>query len=180
MQEEFIVMVQDLPIFKKYFVYKSLICIDKYWIFSWAMNHIRERRNIVIRAFRAFACKVGDVFSFHLQVFHWFIAPHSRTYFQGHSPRENPTPLPLRLCRRLDARKCIYTTLSHSPSLYLVFSPANYGVMLYILYHFCIGELSTTEDTAEIGSIFKPAERHEQIMKHTIYPVYITSASLVG
>jgi hypothetical protein len=28
-----------------------------------------------------FACKVVDVFSFH-----WFIAPPSRRYFQGHSP----------------------------------------------------------------------------------------------
>jgi hypothetical protein len=27
-----------------------------------------------------------DVFSFHLQIFHWFIAPPSRRYFQGHSP----------------------------------------------------------------------------------------------
>jgi hypothetical protein len=30
--------------------------------------------------------KVVDVFSFHLQIFHWFIAPPSRRYFQGHSP----------------------------------------------------------------------------------------------
>jgi hypothetical protein len=42
---------------------------------------------------RLFACKVVDVFSFHLQIFHWFIAPPSRRYFQGHSPWENPTPL---------------------------------------------------------------------------------------
>jgi hypothetical protein len=55
--------------------------------------------NIVIRYVsfvslsRLFACKVVDVFSFHLQIFHWFIAPPSRRYFQGHSPWENPTPL---------------------------------------------------------------------------------------
>jgi hypothetical protein len=30
--------------------------------------------------------KVVDVFSFHLQIFHWFIAPPLRRYFQGHSP----------------------------------------------------------------------------------------------
>jgi hypothetical protein len=30
--------------------------------------------------------KVVDVFSFHLQIFHGFIAPPSRRYFQGHSP----------------------------------------------------------------------------------------------
>jgi hypothetical protein len=35
--------------------------------------------------------KVVDVFSFHLQIFHWFIAPPSRRYFEGHSSRENPT-----------------------------------------------------------------------------------------
>jgi hypothetical protein len=29
---------------------------------------------------------VVDVFSFHLQIFHWFIAPPSRRYFQGHGP----------------------------------------------------------------------------------------------
>jgi hypothetical protein len=29
---------------------------------------------------------------FHLQIFHWFIA--ARRNFQGHSPRENPTPPP--------------------------------------------------------------------------------------
>jgi hypothetical protein len=37
------------------------------------------------------------VFSFHLQIFHWFIASPSHTYFQGHSPRENPTPLLLKM-----------------------------------------------------------------------------------
>jgi hypothetical protein len=42
---------------------------------------------------RLFASKVVDVFSFHLQIFHWFIAPPSRRYIQGHSPWENPTPL---------------------------------------------------------------------------------------
>jgi hypothetical protein len=26
------------------------------------------------------------VFSFHLQIFHWFIAPPLHTYFQGHIP----------------------------------------------------------------------------------------------
>jgi hypothetical protein len=30
--------------------------------------------------------KVVDVFSFHLQIFHWSIAVPSRRYFQGHSP----------------------------------------------------------------------------------------------
>jgi hypothetical protein len=40
--------------------------------------------NIVIRYL--FICKVVDVFSFHLQIFHCFIAPPSRRYFQGHSP----------------------------------------------------------------------------------------------
>jgi hypothetical protein len=30
--------------------------------------------------------KAVDVFIFHLQIFHWFIAPPSRRYFQGHSP----------------------------------------------------------------------------------------------
>jgi hypothetical protein len=28
----------------------------------------------------------NDVFSFHLQIFHWFIASPSPRYFQGHSP----------------------------------------------------------------------------------------------
>jgi hypothetical protein len=37
--------------------------------------------NIVIRY-----VSVVDVFSFHLQIFHWCIAPPSRGYFQGHSP----------------------------------------------------------------------------------------------
>jgi hypothetical protein len=37
--------------------------------------------------------KVVDVFSFHLQIFHWFIAPPARKYFQGHNPRENQKPL---------------------------------------------------------------------------------------
>jgi hypothetical protein len=40
-----------------------------------------------------FALKAVDVFSFHLQIFHWFMAPPLRRYFQGHSPRDNPTPL---------------------------------------------------------------------------------------
>jgi hypothetical protein len=30
--------------------------------------------------------KIVDVFSFHLQIFHGFIAPPSRRYFQGHDP----------------------------------------------------------------------------------------------
>jgi hypothetical protein len=30
--------------------------------------------------------KVVDVFSFHLQIFQWFVAPPSRRYFQGHRP----------------------------------------------------------------------------------------------
>jgi hypothetical protein len=30
--------------------------------------------------------KVVDVFSFHSQIFHWFIASPSCRYFQGHSP----------------------------------------------------------------------------------------------
>jgi hypothetical protein len=38
----------------------------------------------------SFVTLVVDVFSFHLQIFHWFIAPPSRRYFQGHSPWENP------------------------------------------------------------------------------------------
>jgi hypothetical protein len=53
--------------------------------------------NIVIRYVsfvslsRLFVCtylnlKVVDVFSFDLQIFHWFIAPSSSGYFQGHSP----------------------------------------------------------------------------------------------
>jgi hypothetical protein len=89
----------------------------KCWIFSWAMSNIRANdeyrsevgatnrpENIVIRyvnfvsLFRLFVCtylnlKVVDVFSFHLQIFHWFIALRSRRYFQGHSPWENPTLL---------------------------------------------------------------------------------------
>jgi hypothetical protein len=39
--------------------------------------------NIVIRIF---ARKVVDVLSFHLQIFHWYIAPPSHRYFQSHSP----------------------------------------------------------------------------------------------
>jgi hypothetical protein len=30
--------------------------------------------------------KVVNVVSFHLQIFHWFIAPPLRRYFQGHIP----------------------------------------------------------------------------------------------
>jgi hypothetical protein len=30
--------------------------------------------------------KIVDVFRFHLQMFHWFIAPPLRRYLQGHSP----------------------------------------------------------------------------------------------
>jgi hypothetical protein len=30
--------------------------------------------------------KEVDVLSFHLQIFHWFIAPPSRRHLQGHSP----------------------------------------------------------------------------------------------
>jgi hypothetical protein len=40
----------------------------------------------VVSLSRLFTCKVVDVFSFHLQIFHWFVAPPSRRYFQGHSP----------------------------------------------------------------------------------------------
>jgi hypothetical protein len=40
--------------------------------------------NIVIH-YVTLSCLV-DVFSFHLQIFHWFIAPPQRRYFQGHSP----------------------------------------------------------------------------------------------
>jgi hypothetical protein len=39
-------------------------------------------KNIDIR----YVSKVVDVFSFHLQIFQWFIALPSRRYFQGHSP----------------------------------------------------------------------------------------------
>jgi hypothetical protein len=41
--------------------------------------------------------KVIDVFRFHLQIFHWFIARSLHRYSQGHSPCENPTPLPFSL-----------------------------------------------------------------------------------
>jgi hypothetical protein len=81
----------------------------KCWIFSWAMSNIREYRsevgatnrpeNIVIRyvnfvsLFRLFVCtylnlKVVDVFSFHLQIFHWFIA--LRSTFAQIFPRSQP------------------------------------------------------------------------------------------
>jgi hypothetical protein len=81
--------------------------VSKYrsWIFSWAMSHIcandeyrsqvgatNRPENVVIRCnnvvslSRVFARKVVDVFSFNLQIFHWFIALPSCKYFQGHSP----------------------------------------------------------------------------------------------
>jgi hypothetical protein len=45
--------------------------------------------NIVIRCLSLsrlyLNLKLVDVFSFHLQIFHWFIA-RLRRYFQGHSP----------------------------------------------------------------------------------------------
>jgi hypothetical protein len=75
------------------------------WIFSWAMSHVcandeyrsevgatNQPEHIVIpyvsvvSLSRLFASKIVNVFSFHLQIFHWFIAPPSRRYFQGHSP----------------------------------------------------------------------------------------------
>jgi hypothetical protein len=40
---------------------------------------------------RLFACKVVDVFSFHLQIFHWFIATSSRRHFQGHQKQQTDT-----------------------------------------------------------------------------------------
>jgi hypothetical protein len=40
-----------------------------------------QPENIVIRY-----VSVVDVFSFHLQIFRWCIAPLSRGYFQGHGP----------------------------------------------------------------------------------------------
>jgi hypothetical protein len=80
-------------------------CCYRCWIFSWAMTHIwanaeyrsqvgatNRLENIdfryvsVVSLSRLFACKVVDVFSFHLQSFHWFIAPPSRNYFQGDRP----------------------------------------------------------------------------------------------
>jgi hypothetical protein len=66
-------------------------------------SHLRKRRDIGLKEAlqsdrktssfvtlvsslsRLFACKVVDVFCFHLQIFHWFVAPPSRRYFQGHS-----------------------------------------------------------------------------------------------
>jgi hypothetical protein len=49
-------------------------------------------KNALKHIILSFAYKVVDVFGFHLQIFHWFIAPSSRRYFQGHGPRENPIP----------------------------------------------------------------------------------------
>jgi hypothetical protein len=64
-------------------------------------SYLRKRRNrsqigatnrpeniviLYVNVFRPFAFKVVDVFSFHLQIFHWFIGLLSRRYFQGHSP----------------------------------------------------------------------------------------------
>jgi hypothetical protein len=61
------------------------------WIFSWAMRHISPTTNIglnisVLSIYMYLNLKVIDVFSFHLLIFHWFVAPSSRRYFQGHSP----------------------------------------------------------------------------------------------
>jgi hypothetical protein len=88
------------------------IFVESYrWIFSWAMSHIcandeyrsqalqTDRKTssfmtLVSSLSRPFASKVVDVFSFPLQICHWFIAPPSRRYFQGHSSWENPRPLP--------------------------------------------------------------------------------------
>jgi hypothetical protein len=81
------------------------------WIFSWAMSDIcandeyrsqvgatNRPENIIIR-YVTFVSKeyivflhvlpianAVNVFSFHLQIFHWFIDPPSRRYFQGHNP----------------------------------------------------------------------------------------------
>jgi hypothetical protein len=48
---------------------------------SWAMNHICANDE-----YRSEVDATKDVFSFHLQIFHWFIASPSPRYFQGHSP----------------------------------------------------------------------------------------------
>jgi hypothetical protein len=50
-----------------------------------------------LRLFRLADIRVDRRFQFsifHLQIFHWFIALPWRRYFQGHSPLDNPTPLP--------------------------------------------------------------------------------------
>jgi hypothetical protein len=49
-------------------------------------ENIVMRYVIVVSLSRLVACKVVDVFSFHLEIFHWFSAPLSRRYFQGYSP----------------------------------------------------------------------------------------------
>jgi hypothetical protein len=86
-----------------------LVVIEVFELLTGYESYLRKRRtseNIVIRyvSFVSLSLvhlnvhilnlKVVDVFSFYLQIFHWFIAPPSRRYFQGRSPRENPTPLP--------------------------------------------------------------------------------------
>jgi hypothetical protein len=53
---------------------------------SYLLQTDRKTSTLVSSLSRLFACKVVDVFSFHLHIFHWFIAPPSRRYFQGHSP----------------------------------------------------------------------------------------------
>jgi hypothetical protein len=74
---------------------KKLYLLDALDFLMGCESYLSNRRISVSSICMYLTLKVVDVFSFHLQMFHEFIAPPSRRYFQGHSPSESPTPLPL-------------------------------------------------------------------------------------
>jgi hypothetical protein len=79
---DFIAVCLSLALFQarcfSYWLLYKLHQILRSRIFSWAVSHICACMYLNL--------KVVDVFSFYLQIFHWFIVSPSCRYFQGHSP----------------------------------------------------------------------------------------------